>query len=142
MTSTRIKARRAAGTDGREFPRKLWLAGLGAISLARREGSRMIETLADEGETFRDSAVRYANQVARDAQRTGERVRREIAQRVKPLRAEATRIAGEVSKRVDAGLNEVLARLGRARKTARRELSARSRGPKRTVRGGARKRAR
>ncbi len=39
-------------TELRESVHKVWLAGLGALSTAEEEGSKLFNTLVDKGETF------------------------------------------------------------------------------------------
>jgi hypothetical protein len=53
MKTTRLTA--APGPLGKELfkaPREFWLAGLGTLSLARKEGSRFFDKLVVEGEKF------------------------------------------------------------------------------------------
>lgn len=77
--------------------RSLWLAGLGAVSMAEDAGTKAFNALVDEGKSW-------------------EQTRRErtaaAARRVKQLRDDSTQAVGAVEERVRAELDDVLERVG------------------------------
>lgn len=120
-----------------ELPRKLFLAGLGAFSLARKQGERLIDELAAEGETLRTRADRLAAKALRDARRYGDALRRDVDRRIAPLQRQARQALRVARTNVEAAVE----RLHVPTPNEVRELLGRVTGLNRQVPGRRRKRA-
>jgi poly(hydroxyalkanoate) granule-associated protein len=142
MVSKQIKSKRVIRTrEASEVARKLWLAGLGAVSLAQKQGQKLVDTLIDEGEDFRDRTEKLATTLAKDVRRTGAEVRKRIKARITPIRQSALRAAREIEAGISARLGNVLGRFGVPSKTDIQELLGRVSDLNKQVKGSARKRA-
>jgi poly(hydroxyalkanoate) granule-associated protein len=100
-----LKARPVQASRVQDTARTLWFAGLGAVSVARKQGEKVFTGLVNEGQTLQNNA----EQVARRVQ--GQTAKR-ISTIVGPVRQ---RIGEEVAKAntaVEQGVGRVLARLG------------------------------
>jgi polyhydroxyalkanoate synthesis regulator phasin len=84
-------------------PHELWLAGLGAVSLARKQAIKAYDVLVKEGSQFRTAATK----------------------RIDALRQEAGNRVGEVKARVEARVEPVMSRANDVYGTARNELGQR-----------------
>jgi poly(hydroxyalkanoate) granule-associated protein len=52
MATKKTTAKNEFGEELRESAHKIWLAGLGAMTVAEEEGSKLFKTLVEKGETF------------------------------------------------------------------------------------------
>ena len=140
--SKRAKTKRTTrDSTANEAARKLWLAGLGAVSLARKQGTKLVETLVDEGEQFRARSEKYVTGVSRDVRRATTDVEKQIRGFVTPIRKRAEdtvrRFEGAVSDR----LGDLLGRFGVPSKSEIEELSDRVGTLNREIKSGTRKAA-
>jgi poly(hydroxyalkanoate) granule-associated protein len=139
---TRTQNRRAPrAVTNQDIPRKLFLAGLGAVSLAQKKGTELLDTLAEEGQSFKVRAEKYAATVTRDARRAGSQLRREIDRKIAPIQKQALRTAKQIEAGVSRQVGDVLTRLGVPSRADVQELIGRVGGLKRKVQGTRRKRA-
>ena len=97
----RRSIRRPVGAHRQTTPRHLWLAALGAISVARREAGTALEIVLEEAGTLR----RQATQFAGDARDLARGVAMTLGENVEPQ-------VGRFSAEVEARLAPVLDKLG------------------------------
>ena len=139
--SKHIKAKRTArATDANAAARKIWLAGLGAVSLAQKQGTKLVETLVDEGEQFRSRGEKYVNGMSRDVLRAAEDAQKRVKAFVTPIRKRAEATARRVEGVVSDRLGELLGRFGVPSKSEVEELSDRVGTLNRDISTGTRKR--
>jgi poly(hydroxyalkanoate) granule-associated protein len=124
--SKHIKAKRQnrAGSTN-EATRKLWLAGLGAFSLAQKQGTRIVDTLVEEGEQFRARGNKYVNTVGRDVRRAADDVQKRVKGFVTPIRKRAVDTVRQFEGAVNERLGDFLGRFGVPSKSEVQELSHR-----------------
>jgi poly(hydroxyalkanoate) granule-associated protein len=113
-TNTAPRARRVV--EGADAARTLWLAGLGAVSLAQKQGGKLIETLVAEGEDFKVRTERFANTLVRDLRRAANDAQAQVEGVIEPLRAKAVQAVRDVEAGVNERFGDVLGRLGLVRK--------------------------
>ena len=136
------KAKRTARADAaNEAARKIWLAGLGAVSLAQKQGTKIVETLVDEGEQFRSKSEKYVNGVNRDVRRAAEDAQKRVKAFVTPIRKRAEDTARRFESVVSDRLGDLLGRFGVPSKSEIDELSVRVGTLNRDLKTGARKTA-
>lgn len=114
-TSTR-STKRVASVE----PRDLWLAGLGAVSLTRKQGVKFFGTLVDEGKQFQGKFEGALVDFQSQAMAGAERVRAQVEAFVTPLRQRAGATLGTVKAEVESRLSPVFDKLGVKRKPATR----------------------
>ncbi|GIX36365.1 MAG: hypothetical protein KatS3mg126_2144 [Lysobacteraceae bacterium] len=103
-----VKSRKAA-RRGPEFSgREIWLAGLGAAALTRKQGARLVQAMLDEGSQLQ---VRIGQ--------TLESVRARLDETVEVVRERAGSALGEVKGGIESRLEPVLVRFGLRRAPAR-----------------------
>lgn len=123
------KNRRApakAGVDAHD----LFLAGLGAVSLTRKQGLKLYGALLDEGKQFQGKVEQTIEGLQDQARLGAELVRGRVEAIVTPLRARAEAAYGTVKGEVENRLAPVLDKLG-----VKRSVATRARGgAKRAVR--------
>lgn len=102
ITATRAKRATPANIDQGQ---KIWLAGLGAVAVAQREGSKAFELLVGEGKRLQASTDR----VVRDVQHQASAI---VSKRVKPVRAQFTAIKRDVEASLERSLGRVLSYAG------------------------------
>lgn len=142
MATRQIKSTRAKRQD---LPRTLWLAGLGAVSLAQKRSGELVTTLATEGEQFRARSRKLAKTLVKDVRRAALDARKQVEGYVGPLRRSALRNVRQFEHNVNERLADVLGRinvpskgelqdlfgrvttLGRKAKPARRARKAKAR---------------
>jgi poly(hydroxyalkanoate) granule-associated protein len=133
-----VKSRRVPSRAAADFnSRQLLLAGLGAVSLSRKEGVRLYGSLVREGRALQTRASRavnaYSDRIDRDIERVRNRVRAAIA----PLRKRAETALKGLRSDVQSRLQPVLARFGvkgKARRAPVKTVRARKPAAKRTPR--------
>lgn len=91
------KTQKDEGGELKASAHKIWLAGLGALSVAEEEGSKLFKRLVERGETFE---ARLEHQ--------GERA----AAAAKGARARAERVADTVGGTLEESVASVVQRLG------------------------------
>ena len=140
--SKHIKTKRVArSTAATEPTRKLWLAGLGAVSLAQKQGTKLVETLVDEGEQFKARSEKYVAGLSRNARRTASDVQKQVKGFVTPIRKRAEDTVRKFEGAVTDRLGELLGRFGVPSKTEIEELSERVGTLNRKIKTSPRKRA-
>ena len=140
-TKAKRTTRASRDTTANEAARKLWLAGLGAVSLAQKQGTKLVETLVDEGEDFRARSEKYVNGVGRDVRRAANDVEKQIRGFVTPIRKRAEDTARRFEGVVTDRLGNLLGRFGVPSKSEIEELSDRVGTLNREIKTGTRKAA-
>ena len=92
-----------AQRDLKESAQKIWLAGLGALSVAEQEGTRMFETLVERGRTFEERG----------------------RERMEETRSKVGDAASSVEDRIDEKIAAALRRFGVPSRDEIRELTRR-----------------
>lgn len=104
--------RAAAAVEGKDLARKLWLAGLGAVSLAQKNSQQLVTTLVEEGEDFKIRAEKFAKTALRDARKTAADVQKQVKGAIAPIKTRATRAARKFENQFGDRIGAVLGRLG------------------------------
>jgi poly(hydroxyalkanoate) granule-associated protein len=117
-----VKTRRtqpatAAATFG---SRELLLAGIGAVSLTRKQGVKLYGSLLDEGRTLQGRANEAVQNVSQQISSGFDAARDRIEAAVKPIRGRAEATFANVKSEVETRLQPVLARFGVKAKPAKR----------------------
>jgi poly(hydroxyalkanoate) granule-associated protein len=77
-STTKTEAADRFGTELREGAHKIWLAGLGAFTVAEEEGNKLFKSLVERGEEFesrgRDRVEKVKTSVEEAAKTTRERI--------------------------------------------------------------------
>jgi poly(hydroxyalkanoate) granule-associated protein len=105
------KSRRAAAKAGVES-RDLLLAGLGAVSLTRKQGIKLYGVLVDEGKQYKGRVDRTIEGLQGQARIGAELVRERVETLVTPIRNRAEAAYGSVRTTLQARFPQALARLG------------------------------
>ena len=116
VRKTNNTARTRRATEGADAARTLWLAGLGAVSLAQKQGGKLIETLVAEGEDFKGRTERFASTLVRDLRRAANDVQVQVEVNIEPLRSKAVKAVRQIEAGVTDRFGDVLGRLGLVRK--------------------------
>jgi poly(hydroxyalkanoate) granule-associated protein len=98
--------------------RMLWLAGLGAASIARKQGSELLSDLIVEGTDVQVRTQKLAKEFRADA-------KAQVKSVITPMRVSFKKNAAKVSAAVQQGVATVLAKLGIPSKTDIEELTQR-----------------
>lgn len=85
----------------RESAHRIWLAGLGALSTAEQEGSKLFQTLVSQGESYEAKG----REAASDAKET-------VEEKVDQAKAEAAGLWGTVESRIDDAVTGSFRRFG------------------------------
>lgn len=96
------KTKVAANTDKAE---KLWLASLGAVSIAQKMGSELAENMISEGKSFQVRSEKFARKVSTE-------LRKGLMSRVKPVQARLLATRKNVEVRFEKGLGRALSYAG------------------------------
>lgn len=131
-------ARRPAPDDK---ARKLWLASLGAVSIARKQGEKLVSVLVEEGEQIRSRAGSLVETAARGARRAADKARKRVEAYVQPIAQRAKRTVKRYETRFGKSVGAALGRMGVPSKRDIQELIGQVDRVKRKVASGARKRA-
>ena len=108
-----VKSRSAApAAKARIDARDLWLAGLGAVSLTRKNGIKLYGTLLEEGKQFQGRAGQQIDALQRQAREGFETAKARVEAVVSPIRERAEATYGTVKSEVETRLQPVLAKLG------------------------------
>jgi poly(hydroxyalkanoate) granule-associated protein len=130
MARKQVKTRKIAAPpmDG---ARSLWLAGLGAVALTRREGDRLYTRLSAESRSLRQRSEKALGGARK-------KVEARVGRAVKPLQRRFDRQAAKIGTRLERGIGRGLARLGVPSKSEVEELTQRVASLSRQVRAAAR----
>ena len=109
MATIRKSRKPAAHFNADPTPRHLWLASLGLLVAARREGMATVEC-----------AVNRAGTAADDLRKTARKAERQLRDTVDGLRGQIEPAIARVGSEVEARLAPVLGKLGLAKPKARR----------------------
>ena len=109
---------KAEVTDVRDTARNVFLASLGAVSISRKEGARIVDTLIEQGQDLRDRTVKMAEGKVND-------VRKQVIGVVGKVQKQATSNLTQVEGVVGGQVTRVLSRLGIPSKADVQELSRR-----------------
>jgi poly(hydroxyalkanoate) granule-associated protein len=135
--------KRAAGAnDAAEAARTLWLASLGAVSLAQKQGGKLIEALVAEGEDFRLRTNKLATSVVKDLRQAADDAQAQVKDAIEPIRAQAMLTVRQVEAGMTDRIGDVLEKLGvttKAKPKATRKPAAKA--PARGRKTAARRRA-
>ncbi len=106
--------------------RDLWLAGLGVVSLARKQTLRVYGTLVEEGTQFRDATNQRFEALTSQARNSFGEVRAKVEARVDPFIVRASDAYETVRNEVETRFAPVVARFGtgKAAKPAARKRPA------------------
>ena len=72
------KSKKKLQDDLKESANRIWLAGLGALRVAEEEGSKLFNTLVEEGQRFSERSGQEAGKAASRAREAGEKARSEM----------------------------------------------------------------
>lgn len=111
MVTKQIRSTPSRAKPQSQFPRQLWLAGLGAVSLARKQSRRTFARLVTEGEQFRGEAEKFALQLNRDLQRVAAELSKKANAEYAPLKKRVVRNLRATEKTIGAGADDALAKL-------------------------------
>ena len=104
-------------------PRDLWLAGLGAVSLTRKQAVKAYGVLVEEGTQFRDATGKRIDALASQAREGLDEVKAKASAAVDPLLARASSAYDTVRSELESRLSPVVAGFTRA-KPAKRKPAA------------------
>ena len=105
MANKKVQRNKAASTQAEAGPASLWLAGVGAVSIARKRGSAMLGEFVAEGRRQQAGAVKLVREARTD-------LRAQVTGWIAPLRAELKQSAAKAGRSVEGGIAGALARLG------------------------------
>jgi poly(hydroxyalkanoate) granule-associated protein len=108
---TKIR-RAAAPAKGGIDTRDLWLAGLGAVSLTRKQGIKLYDTLHTEGKQFQSRVEQTLADLQQQARAGADSVRERLEAVVTPIRERAEATYEIVRSEVEIRLAPVLDKLG------------------------------
>ncbi len=138
-----VKIKKAAKpVQGSDAGRTLWLASLGAVSIAQKQGEKAIEALVAEGTSYQNRAVKLRKNLNNDARKFAAGVEKRVAGLVNPIRSRAVKNVKEVESAVSERIGSVLGRFGVPSKADVQELLTRVSELNREIKAGTRKSAR
>ena len=105
-------------TDARETARDIWLASLGAMSITRKQGERVLGTLINEGQSLNQRTVKLVDGTVSD-------VRSKLNGAIGKVQQTAAANLAQVEEVVGTQVGRVLSRLGIPSKGDIQELSRR-----------------
>lgn len=120
-----------AHNEIRESAHKIWLAGLGALSVAEQEGGKLFRTLVERGEKYQSPLAKPVASASKSVRGT-----------VDKARSQAGKTFGEIESAVDEQVGSVLHRLGVPTRGEVAKLTRRVEELTRVVQGGKKKTAR
>jgi poly(hydroxyalkanoate) granule-associated protein len=142
MVSKQKNTRRVTRTaTANEATRKLWLAGLGAVSLAEKQGKKIIETLVEEGEQFKARTGKTTATLVKDVRRAANDAQKQVKGYVTPIKQRAQKAVKRIESNIGDTIGEVLGRFGVPSKSDVAELTDRVAELNKQVKSGTRKRA-
>ena len=113
MVSKQIKSKRTTrAAAANEASRKVWLASLGAVSLAQKQGNKIIETLVEEGEQFRVRTNKTTATLVKDVRKAANDAQKQIKAYVTPIKQRAVKAVRKVESNIGETIGDVLGRFG------------------------------
>ena len=117
MATKRSKQLAAAATP-KQTVQQIWLAGLGAASIAQKRGGDVLVRLVAEGKTVQTRGGKLARELGRDAAA-------QVNGALAPVKARVKADLGKAGKAVQQGIALVLSKLGIPSKADIDELTTR-----------------
>ena len=124
-TARKGAAKAKATRTTKAADKSIWRAGLGVIAVARREGERLVETIANESAQIRVRADRAATALGGEVRSAAQSAQAQVSAYVAPLRARAGDAAREIEVRVSSGVGSLLGRIGVPSRREVQQLGAR-----------------
>ena len=118
MATKRTKTTPAAAQTPAESAQAIWLAGLGAVSIAQKRGGELFQSLIGEGKEFQVRAQKVAQEIGADA-------KAQVKGALEPVQARARHELQRAGSAVQHGVATVLAKLGIPSKADIEELTTR-----------------
>jgi poly(hydroxyalkanoate) granule-associated protein len=106
--SKQIKVSKTAKTatpTTTEKARKVWLAGLGAVSIVQKQGIDLFESMVHEGKTYQVSSEKLIRKVSAE-------VKSAVDSRLKPVKIRVKAIRSDAEAKVEQGIGRVLSYAG------------------------------
>ena len=106
--SKQIKAAKQVRPTGKahiETARKVWLAGLGAFSIAQKQGAELFESMVGEGKSFQTRSENLARKLS------GE-IKSAVGKRMKPVKARLRSVRRNAEARLELGVGRALSYVG------------------------------
>lgn len=100
-----IKQAKASPITARDHAEKIWLAGLGAMSIIQKQGLRIADRMIHEGRAYQARGKELASQL-------GVKAASLVEARVQPLKDRVQNVRGQVEARFEQGVGRVLSTLG------------------------------
>lgn len=100
--SKQTKSNNVANVDKAQ---KVWLAGLGAFSIAQKQGAALFESMVSEGKSFQLRSKKLAHKVSLE-------VASVVESRMKPVRIRLDAMRSEAEARFETGLGRVMSYAG------------------------------
>lgn len=111
-----VKQSKNQGID----PRDLWLAGLGVVSLTRKQALKTYGALVEEGGQFRDAASTRIDALASQARAGLNGVKGKVEATVDPLMMRVSSTLGSVKGEIEARLSPLVGGFNSATSTRRK----------------------
>ena len=113
MASKQIKSKRVTrAATANETTRKVWLASLGAVSLAQKQSNKIIETLVEEGEQFKARTEKTTSTIVKDVRKAANDAQKQIKAYVTPIKQRAVKAVRKVESNIGETIGDVLGRFG------------------------------
>ncbi len=118
MSNRKVHRNKAAASRSDLGAGSLWLAGVGAVSLARKQGRALLGDFVAEGRRLQSDALKLVRETRADA-------RAQVTGWVTPVRARIRRRIADAGRAVESGIAGARSRLGIPSKSDIDELSQR-----------------
>lgn len=92
--------------------RRVWLAGLGVASIARKRSEAAVDSIRARGAQVRGEADKLAKGLRRDFDRAKQDAEKQLRSAVRPVRQRAQRVARKIEGRLSARVESALGRFG------------------------------
>ncbi len=100
--SKRVKANNVVNVDTAQ---KVWLAGLGAFSIAQKQGATLFDSMVGEGKAFQVRSEKLARKVSAE-------VKNVVESRMKPVRIRLDAMRNDAEARFETGVGRVMSYAG------------------------------
>jgi poly(hydroxyalkanoate) granule-associated protein len=111
-SSTSTHRAPAAGRRLSQSANKIWLAGLGAFSLAEEEGGKLFKSLVHKGEKFEEAGKEKLDQARATVEALAMATRHKLESATEEVRERAGDAFGKVEDQLDARVAHTLQALG------------------------------
>jgi poly(hydroxyalkanoate) granule-associated protein len=99
------KTAKAAIPTSTEKAKKVWLAGLGAVSIVQKQGIELFESMVHEGKTYQVQSEKLIRKVSAE-------VKSVVESRMKPVKIRVKAIRSDAEAKVEMGIGRVLSYAG------------------------------